>query len=121
MADFEDQNFLTFYAAVVECANWADCSPDSEIHGASWSVELHDRLKADCFSFWCRMHYYIDNEKGNKTPDQAGHDFWLTRQGHGAGFWDGGWQNYGELLTSLSKAYGALELYEGEDGLIHAL
>jgi len=34
---------------------------------------------------------------------QAGHDFWLTRNGHGAGFWDGDWPETGDALTEASK------------------
>lgn len=63
------------------------------------------QLKSHAFSFWCRMWYYIDNEHGAMTAKRAGHDFWLTSQGHGAGFWDGDWKTYGEMLTKLSKCY----------------
>jgi hypothetical protein len=47
-------------------------------------------------------------EVENKT--QAGHDFWLTRQGHGTGFWDRDDDVYGvemrEMLTRAAKACG---------------
>ena len=37
---------------------------------------------------------------------RAGHDFWLTRHGHGAGFFDGDWpEPYGDKLTEASKKY----------------
>jgi hypothetical protein len=49
----------------------------------------------------------------------AGHDFWLTREGHGAGFWDGGWPRHGDELTDAAHAYGPFELYVGDDGLIY--
>lgn len=53
---------------------------------------------------------------------QAGHDFWLTRNGHGAGFWDGDWpEEDGKKLTSVSKGYGSFDLYVGDDGLIYCL
>lgn len=43
---------------------------------------------------------------GEETP--AGHDFCLTRNGHGAGFWDGGWdETEASVLTKMSKAYGS--------------
>jgi len=51
----------------------------------------------------------------------AGHDFWLTRNGHGAGFWDGDWPDeVGERLTQASKKYGTVYLYVGDDGKIWA-
>jgi len=53
---------------------------------------------------------------------RAGHDFWLTRNGHGAGFWDGDWmpRHIGEALTKASKPYGEVNLYVGDDGKIYA-
>lgn len=53
-------------------------------------------------------------------PSQVGHDFWLTRNGHGAGFWDGDYpENIGEELTKISKLFGSSDLYIGDDGDIH--
>ncbi len=34
---------------------------------------------------------------------RIGHDFWLTRNGHGAGFWDGDYGSYGDLLTEVCQ------------------
>lgn len=54
------------------------------------------------------------------TDGQGGHDFWLTRNGHGAGFWDGDWpEPEATKLTKASKAYGSYDLYVGDDGKIH--
>jgi hypothetical protein len=50
---------------------------------------------------------------------QVGHDFWLTRNGHGAGFWDrfsdGEGEAYGRALTEAAKPYGSTNLYVGDD------
>lgn len=52
---------------------------------------------------------------------QAGHDFWLTRNGHGAGFWDGDWpEPDASILTRLSKQAGEVNLYVGDDGRIYS-
>lgn len=53
--------------------------------------------------------------------DHLGHDFWLTRNGHGAGFWDRGLGDLGRRLTDNCKPYGAVYLYIGDDGLLHGL
>ena len=45
------------------------------------------------------------------TPEQFGHDFWLTRNGHGAGFWDRGQGRVGDLLSDMAGSYGAIDLY----------
>jgi len=51
--------------------------------------------------------------------DHPGHDFWLTRNGHGAGFWDGDYPIHGDYLTEMSKAYGSCDLYVGDDDSLY--
>lgn len=62
--------------------------------------------------------------------DMAGHDFWLTRAGHGAGYWDGDLpDDIGNALTAACDAAnladglgaGNPEPYIGDDGLIYIL
>lgn len=49
-----------------------------------------------------------------------GHDFWLTRNGHGAGFWDGDYNDVlGEKLTQISKAIGPINIYVSNDEKLH--
>lgn len=52
--------------------------------------------------------------------ERAGHDFWLTRNGHGAGFWDGDWpEEVSDRLTEAAEAFGEVDLYVGDDGTIY--
>lgn len=51
--------------------------------------------------------------------EQIGHDFWLTRNGHGAGFWDRDLGESGEKLTEKARVYGEVYLYIGDDGLVY--
>lgn len=55
----------------------------------------------------------------NYTLDQGGHDLWLTRCGHGAGFWDRGLGTVGDRLTKASKVYGDCHVYVGDDGMVY--
>jgi hypothetical protein len=62
---------------------------------------------------------------GSSPQAYAGHDFWLTRNGHGAGFWDRKLENrefgdVGEQLTEAAKAFPEVNLYVGDDGNIYA-
>ena len=50
---------------------------------------------------------------------QIGHDLWLTRNGHGAGFWDRGLGEKGEQLTTIAKSMGEKYLYKGDDGELY--
>ena len=50
-----------------------------------------------------------------------GHDFWLSRNGHGVGFWD--LTELGEVGNALSRActkFQNINLYVGDDGKVYA-
>ncbi len=55
----------------------------------------------------------------NDDPTAGAHDFLLTRNGHGAGFWDGDWPEGGESLTTICKQFGEFHLYVGDDGRVY--
>jgi hypothetical protein len=68
----------------------------------------------------CRAFQRDHNEDIALDLERAGHDFWLTRNHHGAGFWDGDWpHDVGRRLTAASHAYDSVDLYIGDDGLIY--
>uniref|UniRef100_A0AAU8GP46 C2H2-type domain-containing protein n=1 Tax=Mycobacterium Phage BigBubba TaxID=3158890 RepID=A0AAU8GP46_9CAUD len=50
-----------------------------------------------------------------------GHDFYLTREYHGAGFWDCGLGELGDYLTKVADSYGAAtELWDNGNGTLVA-
>ena len=51
-------------------------------------------------------------------PEQIGHNFSLNRNGHGAGFWDGGYEN-GAELSDLCDSFGTVDVYEGDNGKLY--
>lgn len=51
--------------------------------------------------------------------EQAGYDFVLTRNGHGAGFWDRGYGDAGDELTKWAKTFGEMHAYVGDDGQVY--
>lgn len=55
----------------------------------------------------------------NHTEEQIGHDLWLTRNGHGVGFWDRGMEEFGDALTAIAKAMGVVNVVEGDDGKLY--
>ena len=63
----------------------------------------------------------FQNQCGDLWPDdkQAGHNFWLTRNHYGAGFWDGDYPEHGETLTDISNSFAPIDLYVGDDGLLY--
>lgn len=51
--------------------------------------------------------------------EQAGIDYWLTRNRHGAGYWDRGLGQVGKDLTDAAHADGERDLYIAGDGKIY--
>jgi hypothetical protein len=67
----------------------------------------------------CAMMLHPDNE-GNPWNAVA-HDFILTRNCRGVGFWDTGrWHEpWTGKLTTLARSFGELNCYVGDDGAIY--
>lgn len=69
----------------------------------------------DCCSFIAQMLEVVGNveELDRLDAAQCGHDFWLTRNGHGSGFWgrkELEANGFGEKLTELCKKFGEYNL-----------
>ena len=58
-------------------------------------------------------------EELNVPDDMIGHDFYLTRNGHGVGFWDRGYGELGNMLTDAAQEFGSFDLYLGDDGTVY--
>jgi hypothetical protein len=107
-----------FTNATIEALYFTDTGEEGQ---PPKSAEIHPEtrldLEADCRSFWRRVGYYV--EAAGKTPKEAGHDFWLTRNGHGVGFWDGDWPApWADILTKTAESYGPFETWLSDDGYI---
>jgi hypothetical protein len=57
--------------------------------------------------------------KLGRPMDHAGHDFWLTRNGHGAGFWDRGFGEVGDKLSAAADVYNGSDVTVGDDGKLY--
>ena len=114
-----------FTRAYIEAALWSSTDNFDESGGSPLDCnygiediapETLASILEDCKAFQLD---HADDIGGNL--EQAGHDFWLTRNHHGAGFWDGDWpDDVGERLTEASHVYGNVDLYVGDDGLIYS-
>ena len=114
----------TFTTAYIECALWStndESTPeggdplDNKYGAEDLAPECLNQIKEDCEAF--QRDHAADIASDLVL---AGHDFWLTRNGHGAGFWDGDWpKEVGERLTEASRVYGEVNLYVGDDGKIY--
>jgi hypothetical protein len=75
------------------------------------------KAKQDCANF-----QDANREDLNAYHDATGYiggvDLWLTRNRHGAGFWDRGLGDLGKRLTNAARL-GEYDAYQGDDGLIY--
>lgn len=100
-------------------------SPENLSYEAWEATELHCRQFLKQVGHLITAENYIGSDRtGAGYVALAGHDFWLTRVGHGAGFWDGDWESDAHNgldgpLTKAAKAFGECDPYSGDDGLIY--
>lgn len=111
--------------AYLTAALWAETDDNGQPFDKNYSMkdiseEFHNKSKRDCQTFI--------NEINNKLEDtdfdseELGHDFWLTRNRHGAGFWDGNYpKSIEEILMKICRRYSEVNLYLGDDGKIYGL
>ncbi len=112
---FTETDARLFTDAYIETLVW---SGPEECEDGTVSDALRMRADVECRAFLYRVACFIDAEPTSPGMAQAGHDFALTRNGHGAGFWDGDWPVYGNMLTKVSKAFGEIYIGLSEEGEI---
>jgi hypothetical protein len=119
-----------FTQAYIECALWSstnDAGEPLDGLGLDLAPETQLQLEADCQGFQSSNAELLAKwyAECGESEDRAGHDFWLTRNRHGAGYWDrwnGGTPQgkIGALLTDAAHAYGECDLYVGDNNNVYA-
>lgn len=123
----------TVLSAYIDCALWSSSANRWEGDDVSLSrtdaelaEETRKQMREDVEGFLngadqAALEFWGDNE----GDEAIGHDFWLTRNRHGAGFWDR-WSGEsegaraGKKLTDDAHPYGEVYLYIGDDGKIYS-
>lgn len=77
-----------------------------------------EEIREECRQFIAANHR--DLASAGVDAEQAGHDFYLTRNRHGAGFWDRGNGATGDRLADAARVWGTSELYAGDDRKLYA-
>ncbi len=114
------RNFVTAYK---ECLLWSSLDdngfPLDDAHDFDdFAPEALAQIESDCADFLSDPRTLELCEKYGM--EQSGHDFWLTRNRHGAGFWDRGYpKTDADYLTERSHGYGGRDPYIGDDGRIY--
>lgn len=114
----------SFTTGYVECALWSSTGDNDEPLDqidAKLAPETLGKMVVDCQRFQAEHAELLEQAREVYGDTHAGHDFWLTRHGHGAGFWDRDLpEELGDKLTEAAKAFGEFNLYVGDDGQIYS-
>ena len=87
-------------------------------------AELRERLAAFIETYADDVAAYLTHEQitgtGHGPEGMLAHDYILTCDGHGTGFWDRGLGDLGRRLADAARAEGGWTLYVGDDGELYA-
>ena len=116
----------TLTDAYIQALLWAETDGDSNPLDDNYKPSDIDpasrqSIEKDCERFSVEAKAIL---AGLNIPDsQIGHDFLLTRNHHGAGFWDSpekyGGQETADKLTEIAQAFGETDIYVGDDGVLY--
>ena len=109
-----------FFTGIERDDHGDDTERSADLGLVDLAYETLGRIQEDCATFQTAYASLLDGA----DPSQAGHDFWLTRNGHGAGFWDrpdGTYPNDpdGSALTTAAHKAGEVDTYIGDDGKVY--
>lgn len=127
----DDEN--VFEMAYIEAATWSSTGDDEEPLDSDPRVsealsqrdvlapETRERITEDCRSFLEANAGLLREAVARPDYDLglAGHDFWLSRNGHGAGFFDRGLGDIGSGLQAMARECEEINLYFGDDDLLY--
>jgi hypothetical protein len=104
-------NVDLFTAAYIEAIYFTETG-DADQPSADDDLAPLSKARAwiECRNFWWAYGHLV--RAAGASASQAGHDLWLTRNGHGVGFWDRP-EVYGqalsEELTRAAQAMGSVD------------
>lgn len=109
------EDFEKFVSGYIEAALFSSCDEeevplDKNYGPEDFTPHAMKEIRKDCKKF-----YKENYEMIKESVEQAGRDFWFTRCGHGAGFWDGDWPENGDKLSEASKEFGECWIIDNDD------
>ena len=110
------------------CALWSSTDENGRPLDDDFGTEDIDaattkQTEEDCKAFLEECQDVL--EQIGEYPFSFGHDFWLSRNGHGAGFFDRVGPNHPhaklyDILQDRARVWGSVDLYVGDDGNIYS-
>src|SRR5690349_14905333 len=127
---FQNTHYSPFVRSYLETALWSSTDEngipldDSRYSDYELAPKTLARFIADCERFEQESDPIINSvteyhAASLLSRQPIAHDFWLTRNRHGAGFWDGDYpEPIATQLTDLAHSFGECDLYVS-DGKIY--
>lgn len=112
----------------LEAMLWSSSGTDADgedlesLEGFEIALETLKNCENTCVTFLAENQNLIAQVmtlRDDYDLSDVGHDFWLTRNGHGAGFWDRGDDPVWEELSDAAKQYGEAWPYVGDNGKVY--
>lgn len=116
------QDIDAFMRGYLDAAEWLLGEEIDRAKIRGWAKEAITRAKKECAAFQRDNAALLDlyretyEPKGGYDVDEcAGRDFYLTRCGHGTGFWDRGLGGLGDELVDAARRCGEVwtDVYRG--------
>lgn len=118
-----DKNHAAMVGAYIEAMQWATTDGnDNYLDQYELSEEARQAAVIACSRFLAAHGKDLEVVRGmflDYGYEQAGHDLFLTRERHGAGFWDRNLGHYGDVFTKYCEGIRECEPYVGDDQLIY--
>lgn len=88
---------------------------------AGWSAEAIEEATKACEKFQAENSADLElyYELSGRDDGSAGHDLWLSSNGHGAGFFDRGDDPVFDRLQEAARKYSERDAYLGDDGFLY--
>lgn len=113
--DKEEKNFQLFLNAYFEAMFFTEKEQLQENSCNHWELSQQAKTVShdDCKKFYSKVCHLELN------PEQLGHDFWMTRNRHGVGFWDGDYSEKNEtILMDAVSEFKEVYVYPNDYGFL---
>lgn len=100
-----------------------EANPDAIDNATGWAEDALAEAVADCKAFQasCQAEIALYQMLARRGAESAGHDFYLSRNGHDAGFFDRGDHPTFGYLQDQAEAFGNADAILCEDGFYRFL
>ena len=122
-------NLEDFTATYIEAIYFTDTGEDEQpANDILMHPDAKKRAEDECAAFLWRVYPFLDHAARATDTDRhtlymdAARDFWLTRNGHGVGFWDDSrWPVSGHTLDNVARSFGSVDTYETDCGKLDTM